>query len=110
MDLKEVEEGDSGTAPTPVVQQQAEVLHFDSKPLNGLRGLAALHILIFHSLWYTEHKIHIYGNVRFYFSEIHFFQGLTLHLRQSCSTLTPVFNYVDPTFNPAYIQRTQLLG
>ena len=69
MDLKEVEEGASSTAPTPVVQQQAEVLHFDSKPLNGLRGLAALHILIFHSLWYTEHRIHIYGNVRFCFSE-----------------------------------------
>ena len=40
-----------------------EVLYFDSKPLNGLRGLAALHILIFHSLWYTEYKFHIYGNV-----------------------------------------------
>ena len=42
---------------------QEEVLYFDSKPLNGLRGLAALHILIFHSLWYTEDKFHIYGNV-----------------------------------------------
>ena len=74
MELKQVEEGGSKAAsvasPTAaeaavtstVVQQ--EVLHFDSEPLNGLRGLAALHILIFHSLWYTEYRIHIYGNVR----------------------------------------------
>lgn len=71
MELKQVEEGGSKAAsvasPTAAVTStvvQQEVLHFDSKPLNGLRGLAALHILIFHSLWYTEHRIHIYGNVR----------------------------------------------
>ena len=69
MELQEVEEGKGGRAAsaeaavTSTVVQQ-EVLHFDSKPLNGLRGLAALHILIFHSLWYTEYRIHIYGNVR----------------------------------------------
>lgn len=41
---------------------------FDSKPLNGLRGLAALHILVFHSLHYTtKEDISIYGQVRRYF-------------------------------------------
>ena len=36
---------------------------FDTEALNGLRGLAAIHICIFHSLLYSEAKINIFGQV-----------------------------------------------
>ena len=39
---------------------------FDSNALNGLRGLAALHILLFHALFYTEYRFNIYGQVSYY--------------------------------------------
>ena len=37
---------------------------FDSKALNGLRGLASLHIVLFHGLLYSEAKIVIYAQVK----------------------------------------------
>ena len=44
-----------------------EMPNFDSKPLNGLRGLASLHVLMFHALVYTtKQEFYIYGNVSFF--------------------------------------------
>ena len=41
-----------------------EMTNFDSKPLNGLRGLASFHVLVFHSLLYTtKEEFSIYGQV-----------------------------------------------
>ena len=41
-----------------------EMPNFDSKPLNGLRGLASFHVLVFHSLVYTtKEEFSIYGQV-----------------------------------------------
>ena len=36
---------------------------FDSKALNGLRGLAALHILFFHAFWYSTHRTNLFAQV-----------------------------------------------
>ena len=36
---------------------------FDTEALNGLRGLAAIHICIYHSLLYSEAKINSFGQV-----------------------------------------------
>ena len=36
---------------------------FDSKALNGLRGMAAAHILIFHSFWYSTHRTQLFASV-----------------------------------------------
>ena len=41
-----------------------EQVVFDSKALNGLRGLAALHILIFHAFYCSTLNINILGAVR----------------------------------------------
>ncbi len=37
---------------------------FDSKALNGLRGFAALHLLIHHSFWVTDYAFILYGQVK----------------------------------------------
>ena len=37
---------------------------FDSKALNGLRGLASLHIVLYHGFWYSEAKIGTYAQVK----------------------------------------------
>ena len=37
-------------------QTEQNVINFDSKALNGLRGLAALHILFFHSFYCSTLK------------------------------------------------------
>ena len=50
-----------------------EMPNFDSKPLNGLRGLASLHVLMFHSLVYTtKQEFYIYGNVSFFIVTFHY--------------------------------------
>ena len=41
-----------------------EQVVFDSKALNGLRGLAALHILVFHAFYCSTLNINILGAVR----------------------------------------------
>ena len=43
-------------------------LTFETTALNGLRGLLAVHMTIFHSLLHTEYEINTYAAVRFYFS------------------------------------------
>ena len=36
---------------------------FESSALNGLRGIAALHIMVFHSLFYCTWNFNMYGQV-----------------------------------------------
>ena len=43
---------------------EPEIIVFDSKPLNGLRGILSFHILVFHSLFYSDKNFNIYGQVR----------------------------------------------
>ena len=38
-------------------------ISFDTTALSGLRGFAALYILLFHSLNYTKYAFDIYGQV-----------------------------------------------
>ena len=40
-----------------------EAISFDSSALHGLRGFAAVHLLIFHSLHYSVWGFETYGNV-----------------------------------------------
>ena len=40
-----------------------EAISFDSNALNGLRGFAAVHIMIFHSLLYSAWGFNTYGGV-----------------------------------------------
>ena len=42
-------------------------LTFETTALNGLRGLLAVHMTIFHSLLHTEYEINTYAAVRLYF-------------------------------------------
>ena len=50
------------------LENQKPLIGFDSKPLNGLRGFVATYLVIFHSLWYSEYNIDIYGTVIFIFN------------------------------------------
>merc|ERR1712038_1881738 len=36
---------------------------FDSKPLNGLRGILSIHLVLFHSILFSQAKINTYGQV-----------------------------------------------
>lgn len=48
----------------PQVPKMAQAsVAFDSKALNGLRGLAALHILFFHAFWYSTHRTNLFAQV-----------------------------------------------
>ena len=38
---------------------------FESNALNGLRGMAAAHIVIFHAFWYSTHRTNLFANVSF---------------------------------------------
>ena len=40
-----------------------ETISFESSALNGLRGFAAIHILIYHSVIYSSWGFQIYGQV-----------------------------------------------
>ena len=51
---------ENGLKPTSSVR-------FDSKALNGLRGLAAFHICLFHVLSYSTLEINIYAQVTWNF-------------------------------------------
>ena len=44
--------------------KSSEQINFDSEALNGLRGLAAIHILFFHSFYCSTWNINICGAVR----------------------------------------------
>ena len=43
---------------------EPEITLFDSKPLNGLRGILSCHILVFHSLFFSDKNFNTYGQVR----------------------------------------------
>ena len=67
------------------VIEQAHGVKFESSALNGLRGLAALDVLVFHSIEYSKFNFTTYGTVRIhcYISSIelnikcqHFYIGL----------------------------------
>ena len=45
-------------------------LTFETTALNGLRGLLAVHMTIFHSLLHTEYEINTYAAVRSYSSNV----------------------------------------
>ena len=44
-----------------------ETMSFESSALNGLRGFAAVHILIYHSVLYSSWGFQIYGQVSLIF-------------------------------------------
>ena len=46
-----------------VLENQSPFVVFDSKPLNGLRGLVAVHLVLYHSLYYCVYSVSIYGAV-----------------------------------------------
>ena len=43
--------------------QALTTMKFDSKPLNGLRGMLSIHIVLFHSILFSQAKSNIYGQV-----------------------------------------------
>ena len=43
--------------------QALTTMKFDSKPLNGLRGILSIHIVLFHSILFSQAKSNIYGQV-----------------------------------------------
>ena len=45
------------------LENQSPFVVFDSKPLNGLRGFVATHLVLFHSLFESVYNINIYGSV-----------------------------------------------
>ena len=49
-----------------VMESTEKLVNFDSKALGGLRGISALHIVLFHSLIYCDFGFVTYGQVRFY--------------------------------------------
>ena len=44
--------------------EQRQGVKFESTALNGLRGLAAFHVLVFHSIEFSDKNFTIYGTVR----------------------------------------------
>ena len=46
-----------------MASEVGETISFESSALNGLRGFAAIHILIFHSVIYSSWGFQIYGAV-----------------------------------------------
>ena len=46
------------------VIEQTHGVKFESSALNGLRGLAALDVLVFHSIEYSKFDFTTYGTVR----------------------------------------------
>ena len=46
------------------VSNLSSALAFDSKALGGLRGLAAVHVLLHHAFWYSTNRQSIYGQAR----------------------------------------------
>ena len=45
------------------LENQRPFVVFDSKPLNGLRGFVAVHLVLYHSLYYCVYSVSIYGAV-----------------------------------------------
>ena len=45
------------------LENQIPFVVFDSKPLNGLRGFVAVHLVLYHSLYYCVYSVSIYGAV-----------------------------------------------
>ena len=45
------------------VIEQSQGVKFESTTLNGLRGLAALDVMVFHSIIYSEFSFTTYGTV-----------------------------------------------
>ena len=46
-----------------MTSEAGETISFESSALNGLRGFAAIHILIYHSVIYSSWGFQIYGQV-----------------------------------------------
>ena len=44
--------------------EQSQGVKFESSPLNGLRGLAAFHVMVFHTIHYSNFSFSINGTVR----------------------------------------------
>ena len=47
----------------PQIRQENNGISFDSTALNGLRGLASIHIMLFHAFLYSGWHFNIYGHV-----------------------------------------------
>ena len=43
--------------------EQSQGVKFDSSALNGLRGLAAFHVMVFHTIHYSNFSFSINGTV-----------------------------------------------
>ena len=50
---------------TNVESVEFKSINFESTALNGLRGIAALHLTLFHGLHYSEYKFDTLGQVKF---------------------------------------------
>ena len=76
------------------LENQKPLISFDSKPLNGLRGFVATHLVIFHSLWYSEYNINIYGTVILIFFYIFFKIEFSEYIYSFLGTNATVFSIV----------------
>ena len=59
---------------------------FDSKPLNGLRGILSIHLVLFHSILFSQAKINTYGQV-----------SMSMYIQHSSYQLTGNRNVSDLT-------------
>ena len=82
---------------TEDLEKQNPFVVFDSKPLNGLRGFVALHLVVYHSLYYCVYNITIYGAVRLFYKYIiinHTLQTRLGHLKFLVNGFKTSVNYL----------------
>ena len=63
---------------TEDLEKQTPFVVFDSKPLNGLRGFVAVHLVLYHSLYYSVYSVTIYGAVMLIYNNMYI---ITYHNR-----------------------------
>lgn len=68
-------DAEQGGASATSVQK---IISFQSKALDGLRGFAALHIVLFHSTHYANLQWNIHGQVSKFLFQIALFRALNI--------------------------------